>query len=164
MTIEDGTYEAKPLPGALLGVTGKGTECVGVEFEFVGDEGNKHRISWYGYFSEKTVERTIEALRFCGWTGNDLSDLSEIGGRDDVRVNLVIQNEEYEGKVRAKVQWVNRAGGIAMANPLDADQRKSFAARMKGSILAFDQKSGAPRNNVKQAPIPSERVSDDIPF
>lgn len=146
MTIENGTYEAKPMPGAALGMTGNGKECVGVEFEFVGQDGQTHYLPWYGYFTEKTTERTIESLRFCGWTGTDLGNLSEIG-QADVKVNIVVENEEYEGKTRAKIQWVNRAGGLALANPLDDNQRKAFAAKMKGAVLSFDQKSGAPKKN-----------------
>jgi hypothetical protein len=153
--IENGIYLATPMPGAALGYTSKGTESVGVEFVL---KESGQRVSWYGYFSEKTTERTIEALRFCGWTGQDLSDLSEIGQDQNVEVNLVIEQEEYEGKVRAKVQWVNRAGGLAMASPLDANQAKSFAQRMKGAVLAFDQKTGpAPKKAQKK-----NRVDEDV--
>jgi hypothetical protein len=160
--IESGVYAARPLPGAALGMTKTHKECVGVEFEL--KESGQH-ISWYGYFTDATSERTIEALRFCGWRGQDLSDLSDIGNDPSVEVSLVIEQEEWEGKVRAKVQWVNRAGGLAMANPLDQGQAQAFAQRMKGAVLAYDQavgpapkKATAPANGHKQA------VSSKPPF
>lgn len=158
MSIENGTYEATPLPTAALGEAKTGTVCVGVEFEFTGSDGQNHRLPWYGYFTEKTEERTIESLRFCGWTGNDLADLSEIGQRD-VKVSIVVENEEYEGKTRPKVQWVNRSGGLNLSNPLDETKRKAFAARMKGKILEFDQRKGAPAK-----PVSGQKTSDRAPF
>lgn len=165
MEIQDGVHAAVPVTAAL-GYTKGGKESVGVEFALT--ESGKH-LTWYGYFTEATTERTIESLRICGWTGQDLSDLSEIG-KDPVEVNLVIGTEEYEGKSRQKVQWVNRAGGLAMSAPLDEAQAKAFGARMKGAVIAFDQKTGhAPKR--KAAPAQAETNRDksieqgsDIPF
>ena len=54
--IEAGTYEARPITAAL-GQTKGDKPCVGVEFEL--DTGA--HISWFGYFTEKTTERTIES-------------------------------------------------------------------------------------------------------
>jgi hypothetical protein len=166
MEIQDGVYAASPVTAAL-GYTKGGKECVGVEFLLT--ESGKH-MTWYGYFTEATTERTIESLRICGWNGNDLGDLTEIGSGEPIEVSLVIETEEWEGKTRQKVQWVNRAGGLAMGSPLNADQARAFGARMKGAVLAFDQKTGSPAK--KSAPRPAARAqtnakdasADEIPF
>jgi hypothetical protein len=161
MAIPDGIYIARALTGAL-GYTKDGKECVGVEFLL---EGGQH-ITWYGYFTEKTEERTIESLRICGWTGTDLDNLE---GIDTNEVQLVIESEEYDGKMRSKVRWVNRTGGLAMSSPLDEGQARSFAARMKGKVLAFDQKAGPQPTARPVGKLPpksngTKRVDDDIPF
>jgi hypothetical protein len=139
MSRPDGVYAARAITGAL-GVSGSGKEQIGIEFEIQDQEGG--HVTWYGFFTEKTTERTIETLRICGWHGTDLSSLDGIG---DNEVSIVLETEEWEGKARQKVQWVNRAGGLSMANPLNADQAKAFAAKMRGAVLAFDQKSGTPK-------------------
>ena len=159
--IEAGTFEARPLPGAQVGETGKGSMCVGVEFELI-DTGQ--HISWYGYFSEKAQERTIESLRFCGWTGTDLDNLSEIGTKEKITVQLVIEHEEWEGTTRAKVQWVNRGGGLRLNKPLSGNEAKAFAASMKGAIMAYDQKKGAPAQASVPASTNGAPVSTKPPF
>lgn len=154
MELANGTYRAKATQGAL-GLTKTGSEQVGVLFRLVGEGVEGKYITWYGYFTEKTIDRTIESLRICGWAGNDLEDLS---GIDANEVELVVENEEWEGNWSPKVRWVNRAGGFAMAAPLQATQAKAFAAKMKGAILAYDKKAGAPApktNGQKPAPKPS---------
>lgn len=170
---EAGYYDARPVQAAL-GYTKNGAECVGVELEFLD---NGQHMTWYGYFTEASTERTIESLRFCGWTGEDLSDLSEIGSQN-VTVQATVEQDEYNGEVRAKVAWINRGGGLALSNPLDERQAKAFAARMKGSVMAYDQKKGAaPRQaqkaapaapattqQPKQAPAPTGKVPDRPPF
>ncbi len=158
--IQPGTYEGRPLPGVQLGEASTGTIQVGIEFELyqTGAE-NSTRMTWYGYFTDKSTERTIETLRLCGWTGDDFEDLSEIGLDESVRVSLVVREEEYNGKSQTKIAFVNRPGGVAMAAPLDGDKRKAFAARMKGQVLAYDQKAGKPAapatKPVDAAPAPA---------
>jgi hypothetical protein len=138
---------------AQLGETSGGAPQVGVEFEITDIEGMRPRVSWYGFFTEKSEERTIESLRICGWTGTDFSDI-QVGAE----VSLVIENETYDGKTRQKVQWVNRPQGLAMKKQMGADAAKAFSAKMKGKLLAFDQKNG-PTTGVGQL-----GQGPDIPF
>ena len=166
--IEAGTYEARPITAAL-GSTKGDKPCVGVEFELL-DTGA--HISWFGYFTEKTTERTIESLRFCGWTGQDLDNLSEIGAKEKLTVQLVIEQEEYEGKVTAKVQWINRGGGLRLNKPLDGQAAKAFAAQMKGAVVAYDQAKGivkqaqpAATNGARSEDVfPPKKTSERPPF
>lgn len=145
MSRPDGVYAARAITGAL-GTSGTGKEQIGVEFEIQDEQGG--HITWYGFFTDKTMDRTIETLRLCGWKGSDLNSLDGLG---DNEVSIVLETEEYEGKSRQRVQWVNRAGGLAMANPLSADQAKAFAAKMKGAVVAYDMAKGA----VQQATTPA---------
>jgi hypothetical protein len=125
-----------------LGETSKGTEQIAVEFEILTEEAEFNHITWFGYFSDKTFERTIESLRHCGWTGHDLTDLT---GLDANEVELVIEDEDDEdGNPRARVRWVNRKGGLALKAPLTGDKAKTFAASMRDKIKALDASAGRP--------------------
>jgi hypothetical protein len=153
-----------------LGETDTGKEQVAIEFEILTAEAEFNHITWFGYFTEKTFDRTIESLRICGWEGNDLSDLQ---GLDKNEVELVIEDEEYKGNLIAKVKWVNRPGGLALKAPLTGDKAKSFAAAMRDRIKALDAAGGfkakAPRPSGPPPPVgsnggPPPLTDDDIPF
>jgi hypothetical protein len=166
--IEEGTYRARPLRGQL-GMTGTGKEQVGVEWLLL--DGTNRRIWSYHFFSsDKAIEISMEALRNAGFRGNDLSDLSSLTHFDDQptpECELVIQHEEYNGRTSAKVKFVNSGGGMGMSNPLDGNQARAFAARMRGAIAAFDQARGSGAARLPQKPQPPEEFQasdDDVPF
>jgi hypothetical protein len=173
--IPEGKFKARAVDGAL-GKAGTGNEQIAIDFVFLEGEPEGQHITWYGYFSEKAVEYTLEALEHCGWQGEDLSDLT---GIDRNEVYLVIQHEEdQQGQLRARVRYVNEAGGIALKERLNPVEAQSFAQRMRGTVLARRQQKGqapvaqraaAPRPNAQPARQPPLRNSpapenDDIPF
>jgi hypothetical protein len=150
--INEGKYKARATD-AKLGVAQTGNDTVAVAFELL-DHPGEH-ITWYGYFTEKTVDRTMESLRYCGWQGDDVSDLTGISSNE---VEIVIEHEEdREGKTRARVKWVNRAGSskAQLKNEMNDAQKKAFAARMKGAALASRAKI-PPKNttSTEDDPIP----------
>lgn len=158
MEFADGNYLARGTQAAL-GETGTGKEQVAVIFKILAPGFEGKHITWFGYFTDKTADRTIESLRICGWAGSDLSDLS---GIDTNEVELVIANEEYEGKTISKVRWVNRAGGVGLAAPMSPEKAKAFAAKMKGAVLRYDQANGKPKPTAPR-PAPSNRGSHEPP-
>jgi len=149
----EGKYLARAISGDL-GFTNEGNEQVAIEFELLDEAYAGQRITWHGSFSEKKgeakftpLEHTIKSLRACGWTGDDLSDLT---GIDANEVQLTIEHSEYKGKVSAKVRWVNKLGGLALKTPLSETQKKAFAAKMRGKVLAATRATGsasAPKSN-----------------
>jgi len=148
-----GKYRAKPI-SAGLGFTKGGDqsppkECVAVRFEVTEGELTGEQITWYGYFTDAAQQYTMANLRTCGWTGDDLYDLSSIDGTGDVSIVLV--DDDFNGKVTLKVKYINAPGGGAMLNaPMDDAQRKAFAAKMRGAAVASRQ--GAPKPAAKPAP------------
>ncbi len=150
--IDAGTYRAKAV-SAALGNTSTGKEQLGIEFELMDVDGvaGPH-ITYYGYFTDAALEFTVKALRACGWKGTDLTDLA---GLTDNEVSLVIAHEEYEGKVTAKVQWVNAPGGLAMKSQLDPD-----AAKMKGRIAALGTTSA---RQIREPKPPKSQNSEPPP-
>lgn len=155
MSIPDGVYAARAI-SAALGETKGGKPQIAVEFELTDvPDGTRPHRTWYGNFTDATQDRTIESLRVCGWTGDDLTDVQV-----SADVSLVIETEEYEGKARQKIQWVNRPEGLALAKRMEPNAAKAFAESMKGQIMAFDQRVGkpAPKRQNNQS-----RGRDDIP-
>ena len=149
MTLETGTHRAKAVQGnAVLGFTSGGKEQVAVLLRFIGGPNDGQHVTWYGFFTEKTEERTLESLRFLGWQGSDISDLSTVGDDDAPEVDAVLEEETNDrGESNVRVRWINRIAGVALKDRMNESQAKAFAARMKGKALALDQRSGAPKNN-----------------
>lgn len=138
-----GKWKARAVEAAL-GYTSKNTPQVAVAFRFLEGECTGDIITYYGFFSDKTQEKTLEGLRHCGWTGDDLSDLS---GIDANEVYIVVEHEDgQDGKAYAKVRWINSglSGGAALANRMSPDEAKAFAASMKGAVLALKGNKAAP--------------------
>lgn len=175
--IDEGTYRARARSWEL-GFTESGKEQIWIELEIV-DEGSvvaTERISWYGYFTDKTFDSTIRALRTMGWTGFDLSDLQ---GLDANEVEIVVEHEEYpagSGKLYPRVRWVNRPGAGGMKKPMSPEEKRAFASHVKGRIVAADQSSGNSTARPRQAsplderPPPTDRdapptsTSKPLPF
>lgn len=153
--LEAGKYRAVPVQAAL-GMTGTGKEQIAVLFELLQPAGE--RITWYGFFTDETYERTIEALRSCGWTGDNLSDF--LFGKDlpngfDREVQLVIEHETREdGTVYPRVRWVNSGSGLAMKSMLDAQSAAAFSAKMKGKIAMMGGAKNATSKPAKDEDIP----------
>jgi len=173
--IPEGHHRARAVDGAL-GYTQAGNEQLAVSFQLLDGELQGQRITWYGYFTEKTTERTFESLEHCGWQGDDLSDLT---GIDRNEVVLVIEHETGDdGVERARVRWVNAAAGIAMKDRMEPGDAKAFAQRMRGQLVARRAAKGQapaatrqaqPRANAQPRREPPLRnspapESDDIPF
>lgn len=149
--ISAGTHQGRAVKGAL-GETSTGREQVGVEFALLDADGTENpdapHITWFGFFTEKTLPTTLKALRTMGWKGNDLEDLT---GIDANTVELVVEHEEYNGNVTAKVRWINPLNGGGMKAALAPDKAKAFAARMRQQIAAFDASSALPKATVNTA-------------
>lgn len=159
--IPEGRWEAVPA-GAALGETKTGKDQLGIAFDIPALD---RSITGYFYFTEDTAKRTMQALRTCGWVGDDLCDLSSVGTDPELRVQLVIKHEEYEGKWQAKVAFVNPTGGVALQKPLDQGRKVALAQRMRGLAMETAKSAAqrqAPRGN-GAAPV-TGHLDDDVPF
>lgn len=135
-----GRYRARAVEGALA-ETSTGRPQVAVLFTLTDPNWAGNTMTWYGYFSEKTQSKTLEALRTCGWKGDDLSDLA---GICDNEVSIVVEHEnDQDGVTRAKVRWVNRVGSLGIRAPMAPDQARAFAARMKAVAVQSRQQEAA---------------------
>lgn len=165
-----GTFAARA-KSWMLSETSKGTPQVAVEFALLDPEAEFHTLAWYGFLSDATFNRTIEALRYCGWQGENLDDLQ---GLDANEVSLVVDEEEYEGKLQTRVRWVNRAVGLSVKAPITGEKAKAFATQMRDRIRALDAANGTRKPTAQASrPAPSrppepppheDKDALDIPF
>jgi hypothetical protein len=130
--IPEATYPARAVEYEF-GTSDNGTEQIGVSFRITQGDYAGRVLTWYGFFNTpENAQRAIKSLRACGWKGDDLATLTGLTEND---VNIVVEVDDYQGKVTNKVAWVNGAG-VAMKNVMTEQQKKALAARMKGLILA----------------------------
>lgn len=149
-----------------LGESENGKPFVGVLFEVLTADAQEKHLTWRGFFTEATTERTIESLRYMGFEGDDLEQLV---GLDRNEVDLVVEDEEYDGKTYARVQWVNRAAALRVKQALTGDKAKSFAASMKAAFRTHDAANGKRASSAKsptadKRPEPPPLSDADIPF
>lgn len=139
-----GRYKARAVDGAL-GATKKGMPEVAIMFELTEIPG--HRLAWYGFFTEKTEDRTLESLFHCGWDGESIEQLAGIT-ENEVELDVEVeQQEDKDGNKldswRNRVRWVNSLGGGAqmlLGNELDDATKAQFTQAMRGRALALKAK------------------------
>lgn len=151
----------------VLGESENGKPHIAVSFKVKDTDGEEKFVSWRGFFTEATTERTIESLRYLGFEGDDLGNLV---GLDKNEVELVVEDEEYEGKTFARVQFINKPKGPTVKTVLEGQKLSAFAAAMKGAFRAHDAANGKRTSTAKAPPAGDKRpepppLSDaDIPF
>lgn len=139
------TYKAKPHSWDL-GMTKTGKEQIVVSFQLPAEGGSTRLVYWQGFFTEATVNRTIESLRYLGFEGDDVYSLVGGAGALPNEVEIVTEMEEYEGKQRERVQWINRAGRL-VAEQLAPDKGKALSASLREKFKVFDAENGKRVNN-----------------
>lgn len=111
------------------------------------------------YFSEKALPFAIKELRALGWTGDDIAELEILAANGELanEVEIVVEHEEYKGKVRDKVKWINSPGegSGGVEKPLSDDRRKSLSDRVRAHLGV-----ASPASTEKFGFNPE----DDIPF
>ena len=116
--IPNGYYDAIPVPVETedgkkfcqLGLSKRsGTKQVMVTFQIDSGEFKGVKLPWFGYLTKDAAETTIKSLKLIGWNGKSFKDLTslELTGK----VQITVENDTYEGRVRSRVSWVNELGG-----------------------------------------------------
>ena len=142
MEITPGTYQGQPVDCGIS-ETKNGNPQAFVTFMIPQIE---KKITWFGGFtSEKAIEITGAALIRCGFRGTDLSTLVEgVSVLDSNKtLELVIEKEEWNGKVYTKVKWVNEVGG-GLKDKLDraGAAQKMAGYNISGTMIKLQQEMG----------------------
>jgi hypothetical protein len=159
----------------------KGTAQVAVCFEVLrGPEAGK-RMSWIGYLTDTTEERTLKTLRICGFTGDDMDKFADQRPTNEVQID-VGEEEDQNGRTRTKINWVNDpsfGGGMKMANALSGSDLRKFGAQFKSKLKSLPaiktteavKEASAPVGSAGSSPqsneggeTPSGSDDDQIPF
>lgn len=187
MTLEDGSKHIARACGAALKKASNGTFYLVMSFKAE----NGGVASKNFFFTEKALDRTVEDLRVCGWTGDDPSEITteNLCGCDTNDVSIVIEHEPYTAqdgseKTAVKVKWINAIGGGLKSN-VESAEALAFGASLKGRIAALRARSEAsgvkplaPRKapapqSARPVPVPhtpgfvdngNSGMDDDIPF
>lgn len=178
LPMEKARYRAKAVAWSL-GEASTGTPQVGVEFEVQDGDHKGERISGYFALSDAAAEYTLEKLRNCGWTGSDIGELEDkeasasmaskqvelVCEPEDVKKDgQLLTNDDGSARLRLRIQFVNRAGGLAMKKSLSDDSRRALAAKMRAKLAALDARNGGPPAQTAKTPVANGGAVDDIPF
>jgi len=150
-----------------------------VGFEVINGPESGQKITAFLYFGDASFQRSLESLRACGFTGDDIDKFAD--QTPDIECQIVVEHETYEGKVRPKVKWINKAGGVfTFEKPLPQSDLLRFSAQFKTALKSVPVVQGkkAERQAPTAAPPPAEdgwrgnddpdppppSTTDDIPF
>ena len=162
--IQPGKYRARATGAedVQFGVSAKGNLQIGVLFELLDEEMAGQTISWVGTFAEgKSTDISIKALEACGWQGDDPTESLE--GISTNEVILVVEHEAGEdGRVYAKVAWVNRpgAGRVKFKQPINGQDLRVFGADIKRAVMAnraFNSGGSQARSQQAQRPAGNQQ-------
>lgn len=163
---------------AWAGKGAKRKEQLAVQFEFTTPEVKGRTMTWYGYFTDKTTESTLKAMRTMGWKGNDpTSGWPDPASKDNPEVELVIQHERNQNnRWIARIRWVN-GGGIAVRDVMNEADKANFAQRLTGIAARLAAKDGGdgggggndrqladPRGQRDDRGVPPPSDDDQPPF
>lgn len=153
--LTEGTYKATILEYSVLEPKPGKSPQVAVKFQINNESeltDDKETIVYYGSLSPKALPYTLANLLRCGLKSDDLSTLCESDAFDGREIELVLENDTYEGKTRLKVQWINEIGGSKF-KAIAKDQAKSMLSHLSGDVAAARHEMGIKTK-------PKEKVAD----
>lgn len=144
--------KARALPDSHeWGFASTGTEQVGMRVTILEGE-YQGEVTWYGYFTEATEQRTLESLSVAGWDGTDIINLPGLGSTE---FELQLEEEtDDKGNKYLRPTFINRIG-VAMKHVMDAGAKAAFAARMRGASMQFQKGAAPAARPSRQAPAPA---------
>ena len=126
------------------------------------------KFEWNGYFTGGAKEITMKTLvDTFGFNGASLAELNDgIGSKkinEEVSYDLDLQIEEYQGKQRLKIKYVNLPGASRRAERLSRDEAMLVVAglNLDAELIALRQKSPA---KPAGAPPPKLDTTAPVPF
>lgn len=151
--------KARARPGEFeFGHAGTGIPQVGVRIDLLDGELQGQIVTWYGYFTEKSQDRTLDQLEIAGWNGADGNDFVNLTGLGSTEFELQLEEEDDKDEqgnpagTYWKPAFINRMG-VAMRDKMDANAKLAFAAELRGAILSRKPRGTQPAQQ-RRAPAP----------
>lgn len=154
--LPEGRYKALPHDWSTGLSAAKGTPYLKVGFKILDGEHVGRIVDWYGWMTEKTVDRLATDLAAMGYDGDDpLADFARAKSADQVpgklrAVQIVIRHEEWKERVQVRVAYINE---ITEAKPVD----ETTKATVRSMFAAAKAAKGRAR-------APEPEPIDDTPF
>lgn len=159
------------------GLTNGGGEYLAIQFQLLDEDVAGKRLTYYGRFTEKTEDSTLEALVTLGWTGSDLSTLTKENLTNEVLLKIqpkpklnkeLVQEVDADGNpvMVPEVRFINRIG-VTVKQALPADKLKLLSARLKAKAAVKNMNNGALQRATPvpvAAAAPKQEDLDEIPF
>ena len=124
---------SEPIYG-WLGESKTGTRFVRVPITITASGPQRGKtINWYGYLTEKSQERTIEALEHCfgiDWNWENIN-------WEGKEVEVVVEQDEYNGKTSFKAKYLNNPNidrSAGNKSPDEIETEKAAAQAMSKEI------------------------------
>ena len=132
--MKPGKYVARATAHRFDASQKTGTECICVTLEVAGDpfDGTADEsIEWVGWLTEKSTPRVIRDLKTMGW---DCVSFAEMAGLGDEQVEIVVEEEEFNGRTSPRVRYVNSL------KKRDSGAGKSLDAKYAGLLMEARRK------------------------
>lgn len=96
----------------------------GTPFLWIVYQSTHGKITGRHYVTQGTIERFSKMLTDIGFTGSSLKDpaLSDGTALQGMACQITVANEEYDGKLSPRVQWVNANNSTGGANRLSGGE------------------------------------------
>lgn len=147
--IKDGSYRGQVI-AAAFGYTRNQKQQIEILLKL--DTGEE--VSYFGSFSGKAAQYTLEAMRLCGWSESDGTNLGNM--RNVVDVVLATKTDDYGTKQEARIYAPRPAGTLRTRDDARmTDDEAAFLLQANGIPVATPAQRPAPR----QAPPPRRNDS-----
>ena len=153
--LQAGKHHVQVIGASLTESKTKGT--MGIHFEFENDHGHIDCDRWV---TPNTVDRVMADLETLGYSKEYFEDPANLDRIQEItlgnEVEIVVEDEEYNGNWTPKVKWINAPRRNQVATP---GMRDRLHAMLTGKLVPL---ASAPRRN---EPQPSPPLTDsDVPF
>ena len=142
----------------------KGT--LGIRLTLVVDEGPEEgaKAEYYGWLTPAAEDRTLATF---AKVFGDLWDIDNIDALIGERARISVELEEYDGKLRAKVNWLNPLNGGGNSAP-EGKEVEGLLARLRSKSKAITSKvledEGKPVERDGKKPSVATEEDPEIPF
>lgn len=110
----------------------------------MGDRSIWHRMAFTASMSDKAKEYKVKELRAMGFAGDDLSVIEDnAGGLDANVVQLDVIHEDYEGKTRETIRYVNPLRSAASNLKARNSPPKATIQALGNQLKGFFRANGA---------------------
>lgn len=150
-----GKYRVKAID-AFMTESQKGT--VGLCWSFMCESG---RIECTRWVTENTTEYVKKDMVTLGFPEDKLDDIGELENLKKYtcgnEVEIVVEDEEYQGSVTAKVKWINKIGSRPSGGPGVRDRLHALLSGRPAPLVS------QPRQQSQMEPF-APVADDDVPY